>query len=216
MPPHVDSSHSNNEWRKSSDINNGEINALCGVCLDSPLFRDEVDEPLKPLSPLEREQSNPELAAAESRDDLITLETGVATAPFISKIESIIGPESRYYSNNSGTQPPAQKAVVAAPRPYNAAVQSNPPAKVADAVQPTPATLPTQALARARPSEVQVHTSEDTAATKSSSRRPLMLRMTHAMSKKSWRLVCYIGDRGRRFMSLVVRSTDPAGGACDA
>lgn len=217
MPPHVDSSHSN-EWRKNSDINSSEINALCGACLESPLFRDEVDEPPKPLSPLDRGQSDPDLTGAESRDDLVTLETGVATTPFVSKIELIIGPESRYYSNNNGTQPPAPTAAAAAPRSNNVTVQSNVPHKVADATQPTPATSPSQALIQARPSEVQVQTSEGTTAAtkyKSSPRRPLMLRMTHAMSKKSWRLVCYIGDRGKRFMSIMVHSANPARGACD-
>jgi hypothetical protein len=43
-----------------------------------------------------------------------------------------------------------------------------------------------------------------------------MLRITHSVSKKSWRLVKYIGEKGKRFMSLMVNAVDPTRGAYEA
>lgn len=215
MPPHIES-HSHSEWphprsKSTGDIKNAEINALCG-CLDSPLFRDEVDEqPSKPLSRLERRQSNPDLMGADSKE-LVTAERGINAAPFMSKIESIIGPESRYYNNepqSKATTPrlaePAKPAAVhkVAPTEKVAVVPKTAKAAAAE-IQAESARHSTQ--------EVQIKPNNSTATTKynkSSSRKPIMIRFTHAVSKKSWRLVTYIGEKGKQFMSFMVKSVDP-------
>lgn len=222
MPPHIES-HSHSDWaprsKSTGDIKNSPINALCG-CLDSPLFRDEDDEPTsKQLSRLDRRQSNPDLlAAGSSSQDLAAIEQGAhTTAPqFVSKIESIIGPESRYYNSES------QKRSTTAPQPTAprkmVAAQETAPKQQAAVVQKTAAPAPTPTVAQST-QEVLSQPDITTATTKynkSSNRKPLMTRMTHAVSKKSWRLVRYIGEKGKRFMSLMVKSVDPTRGTYEA
>ncbi|KAL3769778.1 hypothetical protein ACHAWO_011306 [Cyclotella atomus] len=220
MPPHIES-HSHNEWhhprsKSTGDIKNSEVVALCG-CLDSPLFRDEDDEPIRPLSRLDRRQSNPGLVSAESQE-LLANETSVNnTAPFVSKIESIIGPESRYYNGEPQPQPAVSRPTEAH---KSTAVQAAAPQKPAVAVIKTPASAAqTQIVAQSAQVQAQPSTDATTAATKynkSKSSRPLMLRITHSVSKKSWRLVKYIGEKGKRFMSLMVNAVDPTRGAYEA
>ena len=208
MPPHVDV-QGQSEWhhtrsKSTGDINKLEVNSICG-CLDSPLFRDEIHEPAKPHSRLDRRQSNPGLSSSENKE-LGTIETGINASRFVSRIESIIGPESRYYNNKSqtislqvATQPVLPKAVV--------------PKKTAKSE-------PTETVVFANPSqlhvlvsEVQVEASDISTATtkynKSKSHRSFMFRMIHVVSKKSWRLVRYIGEKGKRFMSVMAKAADP-------
>jgi hypothetical protein len=190
MPPHVELAPSHNEWQaprytQSTRVSQGlEINTLCG-CLDSPLFRDELDDPnTRQLCHLDRRLSDPDLVSAGSH------EKGPAgavknSAPVMSKIESIIGPESRYYKNE--------------PQPQRSAVISRP--------QPTPAAVE---VTSPRPNEVEVQ--KCGTATKyntSNARRPFIMRMTRRVSKKGWKVVRFIGERGRRFMVLLVNAMAP-------
>jgi hypothetical protein len=219
MPPHIES-HSHNEWqhprsKSTGDIKNSEVIALCG-CLDSPLFRDEDNEPTRPLSQLDRRQSNPGLVSAESQE-LLPSKTPVNNiTPFVSKIESIIGPESRYYNNEPQPQPVASRSTE---QQKSTAVQLAAPQQPTTAVMKTPAQ--TQIVAQSAQVQAQRYPSTDatTATTKyskSKSSRPLMQRITHSISKKSWRLVKYIGEKGKRFMSLMVNAVDPTSGAYEA
>ena len=211
MPPHVESAHNQNEWqhprsKSTGDINNSQIDALCG-CLESPLFRDEEYQPIRPLSQLDRRQSNPDLTSADSQE-LVTIETGNGTAPFVSKIESIIGPESRYYN----TAPAVAADQQTSPSAVAAAPQASMPQKAV--VRKTSNVI---AAAPAQTTQVQVQTPcATTQCNTSKNQKPLLSRLTHAMSKKSWKLVRYIGEKGKRFMSMMVRSVDPTVGAYEA
>eukprot|EP00804_Cyclotella_cryptica_P027732 CCRYP_020472-RA/>CCRYP_020472-RA protein AED:0.38 eAED:0.45 QI:0/0/0.5/1/0/0/2/513/215 len=190
MPPHVELVHNQSEWQaprhsQSTVGSRGlDINALCG-CLDSPLFRDEVDDPnSRQLCHLDRQQSDTDLVSAGSHE--IVPAGGVKTAiPVMSKIESIIGPESRYYKNE--------------PLPQRSSVISQP--------QPTPAVV--EATSQP-PIQAELHECGTTTKyNKSSDRRPFMMRMTRRVSKKGWKVVRFIGEKGRRFMVLLVNAMAP-------
>ncbi|KAL7515823.1 hypothetical protein ACHAWX_000898 [Stephanocyclus meneghinianus] len=191
MPPHVELAPSHNEWRaphyaKSTGDSQGiEINTLCG-CLDSPLFRDENDDPnTRQLCHLDRRLSDPDLVSAGSHE---TVPAGAVknSAPVMSKIESIIGPESRYYKNEPQ---PQRSALISRPQPTAAAVEVTSP----------------------QPNEVEVHKCGTTTKyNKSSARRPFMMRMTRSVSKEGWKVVRFIRQKGRRFIVLLVNAMSPA------
>jgi hypothetical protein len=166
--------------------------------------------PTKPLPVLDRRQSNPDLLSVESQE----LVAEVHAAPILSKIEEIIGPESRYYNNEPRPAAPRPTAQVRSKsfqdaKPRKSAAVSTPTRTVDVAAPPVQPLHP----------EVQVQTSHTNATTKYSkpkSNRSLMLRVAHAVSKKSWKLVRYIGGKGKRFMSMMLKAVDPTGGACEA
>ena len=211
MPPHVESAHNQNEWqhprsKSTGDINSSQIDALCG-CLVSPLFRDEEGQPKRPLSQLDRRQSNPDLVSTDSQE-LVTVETGINTAPFVSKIESIIGPESRYYNTESAMAKDQQST----PSVVAAAPQASEPQK--EVVRETSSVI---TAAPEQTMHLQVQSPNATAKCNTSkSQKSLLFRLSHTVSKKSWKLVRYIGEKGKKFMSMMVRSVDPTGGAYEA
>lgn len=207
MPPHVEFA-GQSEWqcprsRSTGDIESlGANSSLCGS-LDSPLFRDEVDVPTKSLSSLDRGQSNPDLhlqSMGRSERIIPAPPANNQVVPFVSKIELIIGPESRYY--NKEPQGPPVRAGAPTPEPQQslAPVAPTPPlnevVQESDPENPETATTPYNC--------------------KSSPRRPFMLRLTHSVSKKGWKVVRYIGEKGMRFFSLMVNAVDPTSGTYEA
>lgn len=172
MPPHVEVDSSLDDHYIGASTNAND--------LASPLFFDE-DATVQHTSPscrLDRRQSDPQsLRIKEEKvEDEKTVE-----APYVSKIQLIIGPESDYYK--SEIEKPAVATAPMATTTTETTTQQQ-------------STTESTAITTQQPQEVVKSNN-----TCSKEKRLIFLRVTNAISTKGWKVVKFIGGGGSRFVS---------------